>query len=222
MAAPMRNAFWRSIYGNILKIHNPKHYVPAAAFCEEAMTNRIRPKFDVLSLATDAEHETEVSSVEDVHEKKQSFATMFRKSRLVQMGDLKDKTMAGRIIDVVQDDLYIDFGGKFYCVCPRPSFQADQYVKGQRVKVLMHKFEMSSSFMGSEKHVTLLEADCTLMGSFDPSQREQSNLSASTGFASRMLAVEDSAKDNEEAVQESEGKIETIVTKGSVETEEVK
>jgi small subunit ribosomal protein S28 len=63
--------------------------------------------------------------VEEKVEEKQSFATLFRYSGLVQMGDLKEKAMAGRIVDVVDDDLYIDIGAKFYCVCKRPAMQRE-------------------------------------------------------------------------------------------------
>jgi hypothetical protein len=55
----------------------------------------------------------------------ESFASMFRKSAFVQLGDTREKAVAGRIFDVIEDDLYIDFGGKFYCVCPRPSYQSE-------------------------------------------------------------------------------------------------
>lgn len=48
------------------------------------------------------------------------FAQLFKESKFVQLGTLEQKTMIGRIVDVVGDDLYIDYGGKFNCVCKRP------------------------------------------------------------------------------------------------------
>ena len=53
-----------------------------------------------------------------------TFARMFRHSKFVSLGDLQNKYLIGRVVDVVGDDIYIDYGGKFNCVCKRPEKNA--------------------------------------------------------------------------------------------------
>jgi hypothetical protein len=52
---------------------------------------------------------------------KKSFAKMFKESKFVALGDMENKYLIGKIVEVLGDDLYIDYGGKFHCVCKRPN-----------------------------------------------------------------------------------------------------
>ena len=55
-----------------------------------------------------------------------SFATLFRNSLLVQIGLPAEKVVQGTIVDVVGDELYIDFGFKFNAICRKPKIKYEQ------------------------------------------------------------------------------------------------
>ena len=50
----------------------------------------------------------------------QTFASLVRNCKLTRIGNPVGKVVVGKIYHTVGDDLYIDFGHKFGCVCSKP------------------------------------------------------------------------------------------------------
>ncbi|KAF8563181.1 hypothetical protein P879_06041 [Paragonimus westermani] len=95
----------------------------------------------------------------------QSFATLLRNSPFIQLGDFESREVIGVVIENVNDtDLYIDFGGKFHCVCPQPAEQ--HYPRGSLVRLRLRDPEMTNKFMINTKGISLCEADATLLGPY--------------------------------------------------------
>lgn len=66
-----------------------------------------------------------VQSSKTDDDKPVSFATMLRRSKLIGIGKPEGRVVVGTIIETMNDDLYIDFGGKFHCVCKAPRTNAE-------------------------------------------------------------------------------------------------
>ena len=153
-----------------------------------------------------------------------TFANLLRNCKFTQMGDPQGKVrrrspnignsgnsnhalgiltfqvFVGQIYHTANDDLYIDFGGKFPAICKRPQHQSQAYVRGAEVRVMLKKMEMSQMFLGFEKELSLLEADAVLLGLHKPEQslisRDQQDKSSTFSADGLFDESDDAPKSN--------------------------
>lgn len=120
--------------------------------------------------------DTEESEIDKINTAKElSFDELLRESPLMKFGRADQKCVVGRIVDICNDDLYVDFGGKFEAVVKKPQTTTikDEYKLGTLVRLILNKFEMTGQFLGDEQQITLNEADATLIGHFQEARENK-------------------------------------------------
>merc|ERR1712107_632057 len=75
-----------------------------------------------------------------------TFASLVRNCKFTMMGDPVGKEVVGRIYHVVEEDLYIDFGHKFGCVCRVPREGRRNFIRGTEVRLRVNSLELSKRF----------------------------------------------------------------------------
>ena len=56
-----------------------------------------------------------------------TFASLMRNCKLTSMGNPVGQVVVGKVYHIVNDDLYIDFGHKFGCICKKPRYNLNNY-----------------------------------------------------------------------------------------------
>lgn len=101
--------------------------------------------------------------------KEEKFEEIFRKSNFIAAGDpIQDINVRGSVLAIVDDNLYVDVGGKFHAVVTAPKQRKRVYQVGSHVIVRLKNLEMTSHFLGDSKDTSLLEAEAELLGPAEP------------------------------------------------------
>merc|ERR1712168_1086606 len=99
---------------------------------------------------------------------KTEFQTLLETSPLMQALHYNGQNFVGKIWEVVNDDIYVDYGGKFMLVGKRPEKNPDAYNRGALVRVKVLQYEVSGHFLGEKHGVSMCESDGILFGLYYP------------------------------------------------------
>lgn len=93
----------------------------------------------------------------------ETFSEIFKRSKFATVLDPVNQKVEGKVLAVVEDKMYVDFGCKFHAVVPVPKERTESYDKGTRVIVRVLDLEMTNHFIGDHRDLSLLEAEAELI-----------------------------------------------------------
>lgn len=104
------------------------HFVQYATFSFQSMITHIRiiasvlkPRASLLRFSARAMSSTPSSLTgQTAEDNNPTFASLMRNCKLTSMGNPVGQVVVGKVYHIVNDDLYIDFGHKFGCICKKP------------------------------------------------------------------------------------------------------
>lgn len=108
------------------------HFVQYATFSFQNMITHIRiiasvlkPRASLLKFSARAMNSTPAATPSSLtgqtaEDNNPTFASLMRNSKLTSMGNPVGQVVVGKVYHIVDDDLYIDFGHKFGCICKKP------------------------------------------------------------------------------------------------------
>lgn len=88
-----------------------------------------------------------------------SFPQLLRESNFVGIGDYVGRQCSGTVVEATDSNLFVDYGGKFLCVCKIPRKSSKSKWVGTRVEIKILAWELSAKFIGATKDITLLESE---------------------------------------------------------------
>ncbi|XP_013414713.1 28S ribosomal protein S28, mitochondrial-like [Lingula anatina] len=152
--------FFRRIYPNFCSI--------SRAYASETSTPQPTASTEIDSSPDSKDQEiTDTKPTENIFaDNENTFYSLLRRSKWMQLGDPMGKEVVGTIKQIQGNDIYIDIGHKFYCICEKPRIEGSywHYRIGSKVRVRLEDLELAAKFKMGYKSVTALEASGVLMG----------------------------------------------------------
>ena len=133
----------------VIPLDVPSNEDKAKEFVETAETSQTDPDPEIFE-------DEEIFPVET----QPKFLEVLRESNWMKMGDPIKKTFRGIVINQIGNQVYVDYGYKFYGAFKIPEgMETEQFVTGTKLLVLVKELEMTQHFLGEDSMFSLLESE---------------------------------------------------------------